>query len=59
MEKRLGLPCSPYMDRDNVNVPGCQLGFIDYVVMPLYDAAGKYVPLGGQIAEIQKNREFW
>ncbi|KAJ3052000.1 High affinity cAMP-specific 3',5'-cyclic phosphodiesterase 7A [Rhizophlyctis rosea] len=58
MEKRLGLPCSPYMDRDNVNVPGCQLGFIDYVVMPLYDAAGKYVPLGGQIGEIQKNREF-
>ncbi|KAJ3031406.1 High affinity cAMP-specific 3',5'-cyclic phosphodiesterase 7A [Rhizophlyctis rosea] len=59
MEKKLGLPCSPYMDRDNVNVPGCQLGFIDYVVQPLFDAAGKYVPLGGCLAEIAKNREFW
>ncbi|KAJ3288895.1 High affinity cAMP-specific 3',5'-cyclic phosphodiesterase 7A [Borealophlyctis nickersoniae] len=58
-EKRLGLPCSPFMDRDNTSMPSSQLGFIDYVVFPLYDAFAKFVPLPGQLAEMQKNREHW
>jgi hypothetical protein len=30
-EKALGLPISPYMDRETLNIPSSQIGFIDYV----------------------------
>ena len=30
-EKALGIPVSPYMDRDSLNIPSSQIGFIDYV----------------------------
>lgn len=42
-EKRLGLPVSTFMDRNNTSVPKCQLGFIDYVVRPLYEPWSSFV----------------
>ncbi|KAJ1548902.1 hypothetical protein HK405_013226, partial [Cladochytrium tenue] len=33
-EKRLGLPVSPFMDRDTVLVPTVQLSFCDYICTP-------------------------
>lgn len=30
-EKLMKLPISPFMDRDNANVPSSQLGFIDFI----------------------------
>ena len=59
MEKKLGLPVSPYMDRDNVNVPSSQIGFIDYVVSPLFDALDKYIPVPSVIKSLSRNREYW
>ncbi|KAJ3116179.1 cAMP-specific 3',5'-cyclic phosphodiesterase 4C [Physocladia obscura] len=35
-EKALGLPVSNFMDRSNPNVAKCQLGFIDFLVAPLF-----------------------
>ncbi|KAJ3330283.1 cAMP-specific 3',5'-cyclic phosphodiesterase 4D [Blyttiomyces sp. JEL0837] len=37
-ERELGLPISQFMDRGNTNIPKCQIGFIDILVAPLYDA---------------------
>lgn len=34
-EKRVGLPVSPYFDRDTIFVPGSQLGFIEFICVPL------------------------
>lgn len=59
MEKKLGLPVSPYMDRDNMNVPSCQLGFMDYVVMPLFDSFDRYIQIPDIVKNLQKNREHW
>ncbi|KAL5037160.1 hypothetical protein RTP6_004631 [Batrachochytrium dendrobatidis] len=59
MEKKLCLPVSPYMDRDNVNIPSSQVGFIDYVVMPLFDALDKFQPIPNILNRLQKNREYW
>nr|KAJ3423179.1 cAMP-specific 3',5'-cyclic phosphodiesterase 4D [Polyrhizophydium stewartii] len=59
MEKKLNLPVSPYMDRDNVNVPSSQIGFIDYVVMPLFDALDKFQPIPNILNRLQRNREYW
>eukprot|EP00164_Ancoracysta_twista_P002811 GFYU01003740.1.p1 GENE.GFYU01003740.1~~GFYU01003740.1.p1 ORF type:complete len:283 (+),score=71.31 GFYU01003740.1:1149-1997(+) len=35
-EKELGLPVSPGMDRSKVTIPKAQIGFIDFIVDPLY-----------------------
>jgi 3'5'-cyclic nucleotide phosphodiesterase len=59
MEKNLGIPVSPYMDRDNMNVPSCQLGFMDYVVIPLFDSLDRYIPIPNITKTLTKNREYW
>jgi hypothetical protein len=59
LEKKLNIPVSPYMDRDNVNYASCQIGFIDFVVQPLYAAFVSYQPLPNIINQLSKNREYW
>lgn len=37
LERALGLPVSKFMDRHDPNVAKCQIGFIDFLVMPLFE----------------------
>ncbi|KAJ3362217.1 cAMP-specific 3',5'-cyclic phosphodiesterase 4D [Kappamyces sp. JEL0680] len=37
-EKLVGLPVSKFMDRNDPSVSKCQIGFIDFLVAPLFDA---------------------
>ncbi|KAI9340919.1 hypothetical protein BDR26DRAFT_802473, partial [Obelidium mucronatum] len=59
MEKSLNLPVSPFMDRDNINVPSSQIGFMDYVLLPLFDAVNKYIEIPHILGNLQANREHW
>ncbi|KAJ3005307.1 High affinity cAMP-specific 3',5'-cyclic phosphodiesterase 7A, partial [Thoreauomyces humboldtii] len=59
LEKRLGLQVSPYMDRDSLNIPSSQSGFIEFVVSPLFEAYDKWAPMPAVMTELQRNREFW
>ncbi|RKO91779.1 hypothetical protein BDK51DRAFT_33667, partial [Blyttiomyces helicus] len=59
LEKRLNIPVSPYCDRDNLNIPSSQSGFIDYVVLPLFEAYDKFVPVPAILSELGRNREHW
>ncbi|KAJ3018314.1 UNVERIFIED_CONTAM: High affinity cAMP-specific and IBMX-insensitive 3',5'-cyclic phosphodiesterase 9A [Siphonaria sp. JEL0065] len=43
-EKAQGLPTAPFMDRDKVTKAGAQVGFIGYVMIPLYELASKVLP---------------
>lgn len=43
-ERRLGLPVSPMCDRDTVNVPGSQIGFIDFIIQPTLQALSLLSP---------------
>lgn len=36
LERSLGLPISPQMDRATTSVPMAQVNFIDFIVAPLY-----------------------
>ncbi|KAJ3174458.1 High affinity cAMP-specific 3',5'-cyclic phosphodiesterase 7A [Geranomyces variabilis] len=62
-EKELGLPVSQFMDRTNTNVPKCQIGFIDFLVAPLFDAWNTFHSSDEKtvkiIREIAKNRAKW
>jgi len=43
-EKNEGLPVAPFMDRAKVTKPTAQIGFIKYVLIPLYETISKLFP---------------
>ena len=61
-EKGKGLPVSMFMDRTNTVIPKCQVGFIDYIVTPLYEVWDQYMNEDGSyeaFSNLAKNREYW
>jgi len=43
-EKRQGLPVQKHMDRDHVTKPGAQIGFITYILLPMFEVLAKVLP---------------
>ena len=43
-ERALGLPISMNCDRETVKVAKCQVGFISFLVKPLFDGFCEYLP---------------
>jgi len=63
-EKSLGIPVQMLNDRDKVNKPNSQIGFIEFLVTPLVTGAVKLFPslyeLGDNLGEnLQKWEEVW
>lgn len=58
-EKALGIPVSPYMDRDSLNIPSSQIGFIDYVIIPLFEAYEKFDSNPSAMTTLLSNKERW
>ena len=44
-EKSEGLPVAPFMDRDKVTKPTAQIGFIKFVLIPMFEAMTKVTSL--------------
>eukprot|EP00743_Colponemidia_sp_Colp-15_P004428 GILK01004774.1.p1 GENE.GILK01004774.1~~GILK01004774.1.p1 ORF type:complete len:861 (+),score=104.97 GILK01004774.1:42-2585(+) len=63
LETDLGLPVSPYCDRNNANLPKSQEGFLDFLVIPLYQAFTKLLHLNTiadmTLRHLQENKEYW
>ena len=53
-ERKMGLPISPFMDRQKANLSGSQLGFMDWIVFPLYGVWFKFLD-----PEEKRQREMW
>ncbi len=45
VEKLEGLPVAPFMDREKVTKPSSQIGFIKFVLLPLFEALGTLYPV--------------
>ncbi|KAJ3218745.1 High affinity cAMP-specific 3',5'-cyclic phosphodiesterase 7A [Dinochytrium kinnereticum] len=62
-EREIGLPVSQFMDRNNTNVAKCQIGFIDILVAPLFDAWTNFNQGDERCTKLQKaivrNRSRW
>ncbi|KAK3596452.1 hypothetical protein CHS0354_015924 [Potamilus streckersoni] len=43
-EKMEGLPVAPFMDRDKVTKPTSQIGFIKFVLIPMFETVAKLFP---------------
>lgn len=40
-EKEQGLPVAPFMDREKVTKPTAQIGFIKFVLTPMFESVAK------------------
>jgi cAMP-specific phosphodiesterase 4 len=60
-EKQLGLAISPMMNRDKPAIEKSQIGFIDYVIHPLYKLWNQFIPEETQpcLENIKTNRIYW
>lgn len=59
-EKRLGLPVQALNDRDKVNRPFSQVGFIEFLVSPLLHAAVRVLPpLHDHVDQLLTNVTTW
>ena len=59
-ERELGLKITDLMDRATTNIAKAQLGFIDVIVMPSYEAFSKFIKIASKnIKNMTKNREIW
>ena len=43
-EKMLGLPVTPFMDRDKITKPSSQCSFIGFVLLPLFETIERLFP---------------
>ena len=63
MEKEAGLSVSMLCDRDDTNVAQAQPGFINFVVMPLYNVVEQILFIGseedGCVTTLKENIEKW
>lgn len=60
LEKAQKLPVTPFMDRDKVQVPNSQIGFIDSFLLPTFKTLHKIVPeFQPMIDVIIENRKKW
>ena len=60
-EKKEGLPISPLCDRHGTNIPKSQIGFMDFIVKPMFTAFCKFMPIFEEMCmpSLQKNRKYW
>ncbi|KAI9358881.1 hypothetical protein DFJ73DRAFT_640136, partial [Zopfochytrium polystomum] len=61
-EKALGLPVSPFMNRDSPsanNPASAQSGFINFIVAPLFDAFGTWADTSEIMCGLERNRARW
>eukprot|EP01065_Artemidia_motanka_P025607 TRINITY_DN305_c0_g1_i2.p1 TRINITY_DN305_c0_g1~~TRINITY_DN305_c0_g1_i2.p1 ORF type:complete len:1267 (+),score=597.57 TRINITY_DN305_c0_g1_i2:72-3803(+) len=59
-ERLQGMPVSPFMDRYTTVMSKGQIGFMNYIVMPLFECMGEYLEemhMATAIAE--ENKGFW
>ncbi|GMF33104.1 unnamed protein product [Phytophthora fragariaefolia] len=61
MEKQLGLPVSPFMDRDTIVIKKMQVGFADFIVSPLFSVWAQILVNINSVAyrTLLANRDFW
>ena len=60
-ERELGLPISPFYDRNKKQMAKCQIGFIQFIVRPLYAAFTELcISLKDEImTNINENQDTW
>ncbi|VDQ02511.1 unnamed protein product [Trichobilharzia regenti] len=54
-EKLEGLPVAPFMDREKVTKPSAQIGFIKFVLIPMFQTVASVYPIIDELMVTQLN----
>jgi high affinity cGMP-specific 3',5'-cyclic phosphodiesterase 9 len=65
-EKEQGLPVAPFMDREKVTKPTAQIGFIKFVLLPMFETIAKvsatnkaYLNFNSYASKVLANRQTY
>ncbi len=59
-ERKRGMPVPAFMDRAKPAEAKCQVGFIDFIVAPLFEVWSNFLPDMAQVLEyLEDNRRTW
>jgi len=62
-ERKRGLPISPFMDRQKATIPQAQLGFMDFLVIPMFNVWCTFLQLPEDtfpcMKQLKENRDHW
>jgi len=59
-ERNLSLPVSQFMDRNTTNIAKAQIGFIDFIIKPIYSAGAAFIPkLAINLENVDVNKKQW
>eukprot|EP01059_Diplonema_ambulator_P033789 TRINITY_DN721_c6_g1_i1.p1 TRINITY_DN721_c6_g1~~TRINITY_DN721_c6_g1_i1.p1 ORF type:complete len:1252 (+),score=510.57 TRINITY_DN721_c6_g1_i1:73-3828(+) len=59
-ERLQGMPVSPFMDRYTTVMAKGQIGFMNYIVMPLFECMGEFLePMSKASMIAEENKGFW
>lgn len=59
MERKLSLPISPFMDRMDPQVPKCEVGFFEFIIMPMWKAWAGQISVQEPMMNLNKNLAYW
>ncbi|KAJ3094979.1 cAMP-specific 3',5'-cyclic phosphodiesterase 4A [Phlyctochytrium planicorne] len=55
-EKKLGLPVSPFMDRETVQIASSQISFLDFICLPMYETFTRVAQIPEILDTLSRNR---
>jgi 3',5'-cyclic-nucleotide phosphodiesterase len=59
-ERKLGMPCSPFMDRLQPAMAKGQIAFMNYIVVPLFETISDFVPdMHFTVDHAEQNKSYW
>jgi hypothetical protein len=62
-ERKRKIPISPFMDRQKANLPQSQVGFLDFLVIPMFTIWVKFLELDDSMCplmlQLKNNKEHW
>lgn len=59
-ERNFGLPCSPFMDRQQPAMARGQISFMNFVVIPMFESISEYLPdMHFSVTHTEENKAYW
>ena len=58
-ERKLGLPISPFMDRETPKIPKSQINFIEFICAPIYKSIGEQLDMMVIYENSLENLKYW
>ena len=59
LEKKLGIPVTPHMDRNTSRLPRLQNNFLQFVAIPMWKAFNEFTPIPQIIKTLDVNHNYW